>query len=121
MRKGPVPKFTVRERTSSAIASLISETNIAKALLRAGYPLLNQWTEQKFGGLDINRQTVPHDWLWPLTVADAIGSDIDLIVRDAATNAEMTLDLSSFLPNTRLREIKAQLRSSGRRLRLHIR
>jgi len=122
MRKGPPPRFSVRERTTTAIDSLISETNTAKRLLAAGYPLLNQWAEQKFGGLEVDRASVPHDWLWPITAADAIGSGIDMIVRDLATRQEMTLDLSGFPSGTRLREIKATIMASGgRKVRLFVR
>jgi hypothetical protein len=122
MTKGPPPRFSVRERTHSAIDSLVSETNTAKRLLAAGYPLLNQWTEQKFGGLDIDRQSIPHDWLWPITAADAIGSSIELIVRDNATGQELTVDLEAFPSTVRLREIRASiLKTGGRNVRLHVR
>jgi hypothetical protein len=121
MSQGAPPCFSVRERTHSAVDSLISETNTAKQLLRAGYPLLNQWAEQKFAGLDIDRFTVPFDWLWPMTAADAIGSEIDLILRDRETGEEMVADLSTFPPDTRLREIKALLKDKGLAARLHVR
>lgn len=121
MTKGPAPKFTVRDRTRSKIDSLISETNTAKRLLKAGYPLLNQWTEQKFGGSDIDRSNILHDWLWPMTVADAIASEIELIIRDPETGQEVTLDLVTVPPNTRLREVKAHQRVLGRGVRLHVR
>lgn len=122
MCKGMPPRFSVRERAHTAINSLISETNTAKHLLAAGYPLLNQWTEQKFGGMDITRESIPHDWLWPITVSDAIGSAIEVIVRDRATGQELSLDLAQFQPKTRLREIKAQVMASGgRQVRLYVR
>lgn len=122
MAKGTAPRFTVRNRTRSAIDSLISETNTAKDLLALGYPLLNQWTEQKFGGLRIDRYSIPHAWLWPMTVADAIGSGIDIIVRDLASDVEIEADLGSFPSNTRLREIKAMIAASGgRNARLRVR
>jgi len=121
MTKGSPPKFTVRERTGSKIESLISETNTAKRLLAAGYPLLNQWTEQKFGGLEIDRTGIPHGWLWPMTIGDAIASEIDVIIRDPKTGQEATLDLAAVPPSTRLREIKAHQRLLGRRVRLHVR
>jgi hypothetical protein len=111
MIKGPPPKFTVRDRTRSKIDSLISETNIAKRLLAAGYPLLNQWTEQKFGGSEIDRSNIPHDWLWPMAIADAIASRIDLIVRDPETGQEIILELATLPSNTRLREVKAHQRT----------
>jgi hypothetical protein len=122
MRRGPAPRFTVRETTSSAVDSLISETNTAKRLLARGYPLLNQWTEQKFGGQDIDRYTIPHDWLWPITASDALGSCVELIVRDLGTGKEMVLDLGAFPPSMRLREIKAHIKQAGGRgVRLHVR
>jgi hypothetical protein len=124
--KGPPPRFTVLERTRSAIDSLISETNHAKRLLAAGYPLLNQWTEQKFGGI-VDRHTIPHAWLWPMTASDATGSNIDVIVRDKASGGEVVIDLSTFPASTRLREIKASLvadmtaRNIQAQVRLHVR
>ena len=122
MCKGVAPRFVVRDIVTSAIASLVSETNWAKKLIAEGYPLLNQWTEQKFAGLEIDRYTVPHDWLWPITAADAVGSEIDVIVRDLASDQEMILDLSAFPETMRLREIRAHVKEvGGRRLRLHVR
>ncbi len=121
MVKGPAPRFKVRERTASAIDGLISETNTAKRLLKAGYPLLNQWTEQAIGGLDMDRYRVPHDWLWPMTVSDAIGSDIGLIVRDPEEGTEMEADLAVFPQTMRIRDIKAALKERGKRTRLYVR
>lgn len=121
MTRGRAPRFTVRDRTGSKLDSLISETNTAKRLLAAGYPLLNQWTEQKFGGLDITRDTVPHDWLWPMTTADALASGVDVIVSDPETGQEMTVDLTAFPPGTRLQKIKAAMKAGGRRVRLYVR
>ena len=65
MARGGVPRFTVLEETDCVLDSLVSETNWSKKLRSQGYPLLNQWTEQKFVGDDIDRWTVPHEWLWP--------------------------------------------------------
>ena len=120
MVRGGVPRFSVRDRVSTAIGSLISETNTAKRLLASGYPLLNQWTEQKFGGLAIDRYGIPHDWLWPLTAADALGSGIELIVQEIVTGRDLAIDLTTFPPNVRLREIKTLVAGEGRRLRLHV-
>lgn len=121
MMRGGVPRFTVLDRVSTAIDSLISETNWTKTLHEAGYRLLNQWTEQKFGGAHIDRYTVPHDWLWPMTVVDAIGSEIDLLISDPETAQELIADLTSFPPKTRLRDIRAIMKMQGRRARLIVR
>jgi hypothetical protein len=121
MCRGAVPKFTVLEHATTAIDSLISETNWTKKLRGVGYHLLNQWTEQKFGGRDIDRHSVPHDWLWPLTISDALGSEIDLIVTEPATGVEIVANLGSFPPNTRLRDVRALLKDQGRRARLVVR
>jgi hypothetical protein len=121
MSKGRSPKLTVRDRQPTAIASLISETNTAKKLLAAGYPLLNKWTEQKFGGLEITRDTVPHEWLWRLTAGDAVGSNIDLIVREPGSGREVMLSLTDLSPNTMLRDLRASIRASGQSVRLHVR
>jgi hypothetical protein len=120
MMKGAAPKFSVRDRTRSKLESLISETNTAKRLRAAGYPLLNQWTEQKFAGLEIDRSTVPLDWLWPLTASDAVTSGIDVIIHDVETGQEITIDLTTLPQATRLREIRAHQRGLGRRVRLHV-
>ena len=119
MARGGVPHFSVLDEVSCVLDSLVSETNWSKRLRAQGYPLLNQWTEQKFGGADIDRWTVPHDWLWPMAAADAIASRVDLIVIDAAH--EHTADLSSFPPTMRLRDICDLMRSAGRKARLHVR
>jgi hypothetical protein len=121
MRKGGVPTFTVLDRVPNAIESLVSETNWTKRLRKAGYRLLNQWTEQKFGGDEIDRRTVPHDWLWPLTASDAIGSRIDLIITDPADGESITADLATFPPNARLREIRDHIKAAGRKVRLTVR
>jgi hypothetical protein len=121
MCRGGVPKFTVLEHVTTAIDSLISETNWTKKLRAAGYNLLNQWTEQKFGGRDIDRHSVPLEWLWPLTVSDAMGSGIDLIVSEPATGLEIVADLQSFPPNTRLRDVRILLKAQERRARLVVR
>ena len=121
MARGGVPRFTVLERVPTAIESLVSETNWTKRLRTQGYPLLNQWTEQKFAGKDIDRHTVPHDWLWPLTAADALGSGIDLIIRDPASGAETMVDLSNIEPATRLRDIRSKVKETGARVRLYVR
>lgn len=127
MAKGQPPRFTVLDRTASVIDALVSETNWTKRLRAAGYPLLNQWTEQKFGGLDIDRHSVPHDWLWPITASDAIGSRIGLIVRDKTSGEETEIDLGTFPPSMRLREIRARLLETmakgglQRQIRLHVR
>jgi hypothetical protein len=120
MLKWQAPKFTIRERTRSKLDSLVSETNTAKRLLGAGYLLLNKWTEQKFGGREMGCSDVPHNWLWPLTVSDAIASEIGVIIRDVQTGKEIEVDLSALSPATRLRDIKAQV-GLGRQVRLHVR
>jgi hypothetical protein len=119
MLRGEVPRFSVLDHTDCVLESLVSETNLSKRLHQQGYPLLNQWTEQKFGGLDIDRRTVPHDWLWPMTVQDALASKVDLIVTDAGR--EHVPDLSTFPPTMRLRDIRELMRSAGRKARLHVR
>jgi hypothetical protein len=119
MARGGVPRFTVLEETSCVLDSLVSETNWAKLFLGRGYPLLNQWTEQKFGGDEIDRKTVPHDWLWPMTAADAIASNVDLILAEGPQ--EMMPDLTSFPPSMRLRDIRDAVKAPGRRVRLHVR
>ncbi len=118
MVRGGVPRFSVLEETACVLDSLVSETNWSKRLRGKGYPLLNQWTEQKLAGLEIDRRTVPHDWLWPMTAADAVASRVDLIVSEQAQ--EITPDLSTFPPNTRLREIRDALKAPGRKFRLSV-
>jgi hypothetical protein len=119
MVRGGVPRFTVLEETTCVLDSLVSETNWSKRLRNRGYPLLNQWTEQKFGGREIDRRTVPHDWLWPMTAADAIASEVDLIISDEAQ--DIVADLGAFPSAMRLREIRDLMRSAGRKARLYVR
>lgn len=118
MARGAVPRFSVLDEADCVLDSLVSETNWSKRLRAQGYPLLNQWTEQKFGGLEIDRSTVPHDWLWPMTVADAIASNVDLIVSDGTM--QIVADLSTFPPSMRLREIRDTMKAAGRMARLHV-
>lgn len=118
MVRGGVPRFEVLEETACVLDSLVSETNWAKRLRARGYPLLNQWAEQKFAGNEIGRRTVPHSWLWPITAADAISSGIELIIADEGQ--EIAVDLSTFPANMRLREIRELMRSSGRKARLYV-
>ena len=92
------------------------------AMLRAkGYPLVNQWTEHKLGTLEIDRYQVDPKRLWQLTTEDAIGSDIDLIIRDLETGQELGVDLSIYRPDTRLYKIRDYAKAAGRRARLIIR
>ena len=77
MARGAVPRFSVLDETDCVLDSLVSETNWTKRLHAQGYTLLNQWTEQKFGGLEIDRRSAPHEWLWPMTASDAIASGVD--------------------------------------------
>lgn len=121
MRHGPAPQWTVLEEVHSAIESLVSETNWTIRLRAKGYPLVNQWTEHRLGTLEIDRFAVDHKRLWPITTADAVGSNIDVIVRDLVSGEEILVDLSLFRPTTRLQEIRADARSRGRSARLIVR
>jgi hypothetical protein len=121
MCRGPAPRWSVLEQVHSAMDSLVSETNWTIRLRAKGYPLVNQWTEHKLGTLEIDRYSVDHKRLWPITTADAMGSDIDVIVRDLSSGEEILIDLSLFPPNTRLQNIKADAKSKCRRARLIVR
>jgi hypothetical protein len=127
MARGRVPQFRVLERVGDAVASFVSETNWAKRLKAEGYPLLNKWTEQKFGGLPITRSTVPHEWLWRLAVEDAIEAGLDIIIMNKDTGQDLVLDLADIPPKTLLRDVKAgaleQLRGLGHSgsVRLYVR
>jgi hypothetical protein len=116
MRRGSAPRFRVLDRSGSAVESLVSETNFAKQLIEMGYPILNQWAEQMFAGTAIDRYTIPHTWLWPITVEDAIGSQIDLVLANKTTDEETVLDLSPFPPRTRLQKVKEECLSHMRSL-----
>jgi len=107
MRRGRVPRFRVIERMPDAISSFVSETNWAKQYLKQGYPLRNKWTEQKFGGLAIDRYTVPHEWLWRLAVEDALEARFNLILKNKNTGEELPLDLSPFRPKELLRKVRS--------------
>ena len=121
MTRGAVPHFSVRERTHTAIDSLVSETNLARRLIAAGYPLVNRWPLQRTAGPAIDRMAVPHAWLWPLTARDAIDSGIDLIARDPETGTALATDLAAFPSTMRLSAIRAALKARGLRCRLHVR
>lgn len=94
------------ERASDAIASFVSETNWAKHYVAVGYPLLNKWTEQRFAGTPITRETVPHEWLWRLAVEDALEARFDLVVQDRVTGQDLVVDLQLFRPKELLRSVK---------------
>jgi hypothetical protein len=127
MQRGGVPCFLVLDRVTNAIDSFVSETNWAKQLRAQGYPLLNQWTEQRFGGLPIDRYTVPHDWLRRLAVEDALEAGIDMVLRKKATGEEVMLDLSAFRPKEFLRAVRSAALQRMKELgeaatvRLHVR
>ena len=89
--------------------------------LRAkGYPLVKQWTEHRLDTLEIDRYGVDPKRLWPITAADAIGSNIDFVVCDPQSHEEVVVDLTTVPPNTRLQIIKAHAKAQGRRARLII-
>ncbi len=118
MARGGVPRFSILEETNCVLNSLVSETNWTKRMRARGYSLLNQWTEQKFGGLEIDRRTVPHDWLWPITAGDAVASGVDLLISEGTT--EIVAELSAFPESMRLREIRDAMRAAGRKSRLYV-
>jgi len=121
MARGPAPRWSVLEEVDSAIESLVSETNWTIRLRAKGCPLVNQWAEHKLGALEIDRYAVDHKRLWPITATDALGSAIDVVVRDPGTREEVLVDLSSLPPSTRLQEIKSHANGTGRRARLVVR
>lgn len=121
MSRGPAPRWSVLEEVYSAIDSLVSETNWTIRLRAKGYSLVNQWAEHKVGTLEIDRYRVDPKRLWPITAEDALGSEIDVIIRDPASGEEVLVDLASLPPQTRLQIIKAHAYTAGRRARLNIR
>ena len=118
MRRGYVPRFSIRAHASSALDGLVAETNTANAALAAGYRVLNRLAEQKTGGPALTRSQIPHTWLWPLSVSDAIGSGIELIVVDPQSRKQTTADLSSFPSSMRLAAIRTALAERHLRSRL---
>ena len=121
MARGPAPRWSVLEEVHSAIESLVSETNWTIRLRRQGYPLVNQWTEHKLGTSEIDRYAVNPKRLWPITAKDALGSQIDVAIRDPSTGEELLVDLATLPPNTRLEKLKSHARANGRRARLIVR
>ena len=118
---GPAPRWSVLDEVTTAIESFVSETNWTIRLRAQGYPLVNQWAEQRLGTLEIDRYGVPTKRLWPITAADAIGSDIDVVILDPATGEEIEFDLAALPPHTRLQKIKAHAKDRGCRARLVVR
>lgn len=121
MSRGPAPRWSVLEKVGTAIESLVSETNWTIRLRAQGYPLVNQWAEHRLGTLEIDRHAVDPKRLWPITVSDAIGSGLDVIIRDMTSGEELMVDLTAIPPNTRLEKLKAHAKTTGRRARLLIR
>jgi hypothetical protein len=121
MAHGSAPRWTVLDTVYTSIESLVSETNWTIRLRAKGYPLVNQWTEHKLGTLEIDRYGVDPKRLWPITTADALGSDIDVAVRDLDSGEETWVDLTVFPPTTRLQKIRADAKAKGRRARLIVR
>lgn len=118
MRRGYVPRFSIRARASSALDGLVAETNTANAALAVGYRVLNRLAEQKTGGPALTRSQIPHTWLWPMTVFDAIGSGIELIVIDPQSRKQTTADLSSFPSSISLAAIRTALAARHLKARL---
>jgi len=106
MSRGRVPRFRVIERVGDAIASFVSETNWAKRYIEQGYPLRNKWVEQQFAGKPIDRETVPHEWLWRLAVEDAIEARFDLILHNKTSGENLVLNLSMWRPKELLRNVR---------------
>ncbi|MCW2393761.1 hypothetical protein [Sphingobium sp. B8D3C] len=121
MSRGAAPRWSILEEVESALDSLVSETNWATRLRTKGYPLVNQWSEHRLGTLEVSRNDVDPKRLWPMTASDAIGSKVDVVIRDLATGEEVVVDLNLMPPNTRLQKIKAHAIANGRRARLIIR
>lgn len=121
MSRGPAPRWSVLEEAGSAIDSLVSETNWTIKLRAMGYPLVNQWTEHKLGTLRVDRYHVDPNRLWQITTEDAIGSSIDVVIRDLATEREVLVELNIYPPGTRLYKIRDHAKAAGRRARLIIR
>lgn len=80
-------------------------------MIALGYPLLNRWPEQRIAGPDIDRREVRHAWLWPLSVADAIGSRIGLVATQDGTS--LPIDLAGFPQAMRLSQIRLLLKGRG--------
>jgi hypothetical protein len=112
-----VPRWSVLEEVTTAIDSLVSETNWARELAAKGYPITNQWSEHKGAGR-IGRGDVPPDRMWKFTAADAIGSGLGVVVVDPETGAEVPVDLTAFPPSTQIEAIKMHARATGRRARI---
>jgi hypothetical protein len=121
MARGPAPRWSVLEEVASAIDSFVSETNWTTRMRAQGNPLVNQWIEQRWGTLEVDRYGVPHKRLWAITVSDAIGSGIEVAVSDPATDEQVMVDLETLPPNTRLQKVKAHASQTGRRARLIVR
>lgn len=121
MARGPAPRWSMLEEVGSAIDSLVSETNWTIKLRAQGYPLVNQWAEHKLGTLEIDRYQVEPKRLWQITTEDAIGSAVDLVIREFATGEEFVVDLTVYPPGTRLYIIRDHAKTAGRRARLIIR
>lgn len=111
MARGFVPRFSVRETCRSAIDALIAETNLARRMIALGCPLLNRWPEQRAAGPDIHRRQVRHAWLWPLSVADAMGSRVGLVASHDGTS--LPIDLTGFPSTMRLSQIRLALKERG--------
>ncbi|WP_126175019.1 hypothetical protein [Tsuneonella rigui] len=120
MSRGPAPRWSVLEEVGSAIESLVSETNWVIDLRAQGYPLVNQWSENKHGTQKVSRYNVDPKRLWQITTEDAIGSNVGLSVRDPVSGQEVHVDLSIYPRGTRLYKIRDHARQSGRRARIVI-
>ena len=116
MRRGGIPRFRVIERAYDAIASLVSETNWAQHYIAQGYPLRNKWKEQRQAGEAMTRFTVPHKWLWRLSVEDALEARFTIVAVDRYSGENLKIDLSAERPKEPLREVKAKLEARMREL-----
>jgi hypothetical protein len=134
---GIVAQYQVLSYQPTHLSSLVSETNMARECWNRGYDLANNGALQNGPGPHINRQQIPHEWIWDrFTIEEAAQDGVEVEVRCAACRCCLSIDVAAFkaiqLPPKDMKQIQKDgmwqdepcvgCGVSGRRsVRLHLR
>jgi hypothetical protein len=108
---GIVVNYQVLSYEPTHLASLVSETNMAREAWNRGYDLANNGKLQNGPGPHITRHQIPHDWIWNrFSVDQAVQDNIQLELRCRSCRSSMSISADAFRnikrPPSTLKEIQ---------------
>ena len=113
LHRGVVAHYDVLDRQSTRLASLVSETNWARKCCQRGYNIANKLELQRQAGPPITRRDIPHSWLWPFSLDEAIADGIKGQITCASCQAAIEVALDVFQrtdePPANLRAVRDNL------------